>query len=105
MPWVVKAHLREGVAQALLDQADGEVGDVDADPLPPELLRRVDGGAAAAERVEHHVAGVGGGGDDALEQGEGLLGGVAEAFLGLGIDRRQCPPKCLRLDCLHCSSR
>ena len=74
-------HVREGVAQALLDQADGEVGDVDADPMPPEFLRRMDGGAAAAERVEHHVAGVGGGVDDAFEQGEGFLGGVAEAFM------------------------
>jgi hypothetical protein len=35
-----EGHLREGVAQALLDQADGEVGDVDADPLPSQLLRR-----------------------------------------------------------------
>ena len=54
----VEGDAGEGVAQALLDQADGEVGDVDADPLPPELLRRVHGGAAAAERVEHHLAGV-----------------------------------------------
>ena len=47
---------------------------------PPELLRRVHRGAAAAERVEHEVAGVRGGGHDALEQCDGLLGGVAEAF-------------------------
>jgi hypothetical protein len=60
------------------------VRDVDADPLAPQLLRRVHRGAAAAERIEHHVAGVGGRGDDALQQRDGLLGGVAEAFLGLG---------------------
>ena len=38
---------------------------------PLELLCRVHGGAAAAERIEHEVAGVGGGGDDPLEQGDG----------------------------------
>ena len=43
-----------------------------------------DGRAAAAERVHDDVARVGGGLDDALEQGEGFLGGVAEAFSGLG---------------------
>lgn len=42
----------------------------------------MDGGAATAERVEHHVAGVGGGVEDAFEKGDGFLGGVAEAFLG-----------------------
>jgi hypothetical protein len=69
----------------LLDQSDGEVGHVDPDPLPPELFRRIDRRAAAAERIEHHVAGVGRGGHDPFEQGAGLLGGVAEAFLGLGV--------------------
>jgi hypothetical protein len=29
--------------------------------LPPEFLGRMDSGAAAAERVKHHIAGVGGG--------------------------------------------
>ena len=41
------------------------------------------GGAAAAEGVEHNVAGVAAGADDALEEGEGFLGGVAEAFVRL----------------------
>jgi hypothetical protein len=31
---------RKGIAQALFDQADGRVGDVDADPTPPQLFRR-----------------------------------------------------------------
>ena len=55
--------------------------DVDPDPLPPKLLRRVDGRAAAAEGVEYHIALVRRGLDDAFEQGEWLLGWVAEAFL------------------------
>ena len=46
----------EGVLQPFLDQADREMRDVDPDPVAPELLRRVNGGAAAAERVEHDVA-------------------------------------------------
>jgi hypothetical protein len=35
----------KGIAQALFDQADGKVGDIDAYPLPPQLFRRMDGGA------------------------------------------------------------
>lgn len=49
----------KGIAQALFDQADGKVGDVDADPGPPEFLSRMNGGAATAERIKHHIAGVG----------------------------------------------
>ena len=41
-----------------------------------EFFGGVHGGAAAAEGVEHDVAGVGGRGDDALEEGDGLLGGM-----------------------------
>ena len=61
------------------------MGDVDADPLPAELLRGMDGGAAAAEGIEHDIALVRRGGDDPLEQGERLLGRIAEAFLGCGL--------------------
>jgi hypothetical protein len=57
------------------------VGDVDPDPLPSELLRRIDRGSAAAERVEHHVAGIGRSGDDAFEQRARLLGRVAEVAI------------------------
>ncbi len=60
----------KGIAQALFDQADGKVGDVDANPLPTELFRRMDGGAAVAERVEHHIAGVRRGVEDALKEGD-----------------------------------
>jgi hypothetical protein len=48
---------REGVLQTLLDQRDREMGDIDPDPLPLQVLRGVDGGAAAAEWIE----------DDAVE--------------------------------------
>ena len=76
----------EGVGEALLDEADGEVGDVDADPAAVEALRDLDGGAAAAEGVEDEVALVGTGFDDAFEKGFGFLSGVAEALLGLCVD-------------------
>ncbi|MCU1247701.1 MAG: hypothetical protein JWQ49_730 [Edaphobacter sp.] len=46
----------EGVVEARLDEADGEVGDVDADPAAVEFLRDLDGGAAAAEGIEDYVA-------------------------------------------------
>jgi len=55
----------------------------------------MDGGAAAAERVEHHVARVRRGGEDAFEQGDGFLGGVAEAFGRLGGQRRYIEPDIL----------
>jgi hypothetical protein len=72
---------REGIAQALLDQRDGEMRDVDADPLALELLGGVNGGAAAAERVEHHVAFVRGDREDALEEREGLFCRIPEALV------------------------
>ena len=56
------------------------MGDVDADPAAVEFLRGDDCRAAATERVKHDVALVAGGLDDALQQGEGLLRRVAEAF-------------------------
>jgi hypothetical protein len=56
----------EGVAESLLDEADGEMGDVDADPAAVEALRDLNGGAAAAEGIEDEVAFVGTGADDAF---------------------------------------
>jgi hypothetical protein len=38
----------ESVFKPAFDEVDGEVGDIYANPLPAELLRRVNGGAAAA---------------------------------------------------------
>ena len=37
------------------EQADGEVGDVDADPFRIQRLRRRDGRSAAAEWIENNV--------------------------------------------------
>ena len=81
---VVACAQAVAVLQAVLHEGDAEVGDVDAEPAAAEALGGVDGGAAAAEGVEHDVAGVAAGADDALEEGKGFLGGVAEAFLGVG---------------------
>ena len=46
----------EGVLQPLLDERYGKVRYVDADPLPTELLGRMNGGAASAERIKHDIA-------------------------------------------------
>jgi hypothetical protein len=46
----------EGVAQPLLDQADGEMGHVDADPAPPEFLRRMDLAAGSERGAERRGA-------------------------------------------------
>ena len=58
------------------------MGDVDAQPLPVELLRRRYRRPAAAEGVEDDVALVGGCADDAFEEGLGLLRRVAEGRSG-----------------------
>ncbi len=49
------------VLKARLDESDGEVGNVDADPATVESLRGGDGGAAPAEGIENYVAFVGAG--------------------------------------------
>jgi len=53
----------------------------------------VDSGAAAAERVENGIAGVRGGIEDAFEQGDRFLRGVAEAFFRLRVKFRNTLPK------------
>jgi hypothetical protein len=83
---------RKRVLEAPLDQCNGKMRDVDADPLPAEFFRGMNGGAAAAKGIEDDVAGVGGGGDDAFEQRDGLLRGVAEAFLSHGVHCRNIRP-------------
>ena len=72
--------LAEGVPQPVLDQRDGQVGDVDADPAAFEPLRDGDSRPAAAEGIEHEVAFVAAGFDDPFQQGFGLLSGIAEAL-------------------------
>ncbi len=62
------------------------MGNVDADPAAVEALGYLDGGAAAAEGIEDDIAFIGAGFDNAFEEGFGFLGGVAEAFLVLGVD-------------------
>jgi hypothetical protein len=44
-------ELGEGIIQAPLNQRYGKVRDVDPGPVAAKLLRRVNGRAAAAERV------------------------------------------------------
>ena len=77
----VETDAGKGVLKAALDEMVWEMRDIDADPAAVQFLRGMDGGAAAAKRIENEIAFVRGGGDDAFEQGERLLGGVAEAFL------------------------
>jgi hypothetical protein len=57
---------------------DGEVRDVDSNPASPEAFGRLDGGAAAAERVEHKVPLVAARRDNALQESHRLLRRIAE---------------------------
>jgi len=72
---------------------DGEVRDVDSNPASPEAFGRLDGGAAAAERVEHKVPLVAARRDNALQESHRLLRRPTQALLGLGVDRRDVVPK------------
>lgn len=74
------------IVEARLDEANGEVGDIDADPAAVKLLRNLNCGATATERIEDNIAFVGRCAENAFEESFGFLGGVAEAFLGLRVD-------------------
>ena len=66
----VECGLRKGVAQAVADEADGQMGHVDSEPAAIEFIRRMNGGAAATKGIKHHIALIGGGLEDALQQGD-----------------------------------
>ena len=63
---------RKHRCHAIFLQRDRQMGHVDADPAAFQLVRGGDGRAAAAERVEHKVAGVAAGLDDALQEASGF---------------------------------
>ena len=68
----------ERVFEPFLDERNGEVRDVYADPFAFEFLRGVNGCAAAAEWIKNHVTFIAAGFDDALQKRERLLRGIAE---------------------------
>jgi hypothetical protein len=80
--------------QALGHDAAGGGRNINADPLPLELLRRYQRRAATAEGVQHDVVLVAARLDDAFEERQRLLRRIAKGFLcaweliGLG-----CHPK------------
>ena len=61
--------IAESVFEAAFDEVDGKVGDINANPLPSEFLRRVNGGAATAKWIKHDVALVAADRNDAFQQG------------------------------------
>ena len=67
------------------DAAKGEAeelgGEFAAESVTAEVECGEERGTAAGERVEDEVAFVGGGEEDALEEGDGFLGGVLAEFL------------------------
>ena len=78
---VVSKVLAERVVKPVTYESDCEVGDVDADPAPVETLCGGDRCAAATEGVKDDIALVARCVDDAFQQGFGLLGGIAKAFI------------------------
>ena len=59
---------RETNPEGGINEGDGQVGDVDANPAAAEFFGGSDGGAAAAEGIEDDIAGIAAGLDDAFEQ-------------------------------------
>src|SRR5258706_1777401 len=80
------------VLEALLDEADCEVGNVNSDPPALEPLRDRDGCSASAERIEHNSALIAARPDDALQERLRLLSRVAESLCRSGIERRNVRP-------------
>ena len=69
---------------------------VDPRPAAFEKLRGDAGCRAAAEGIEHQVACVAGGLDNAFEQGERLLGWIADALLGVSTNGPDIGPYILQ---------
>ena len=85
-------RITKGIAQPPLDQRYCQMRHINADPLAAQFLRRMNRGAAATKGVKDHIARIGRGGNDALQQGNGFLRGIAKAFLGLGIQWSDISP-------------
>ena len=77
---VAALNIKADFAQTLQNGLVGFVPYVNAHPLAAQHFGGNRRGGAAAERVQHPVAGVAAGGDDTLVQLERLLRGVARAF-------------------------
>ncbi len=90
----------KGRPQPVPHQVHGEPGDVDADPAPPQPVRRHRRRPAPAERIEHEVAGVRGRLDDPLQQRLRLLRAVAEVLLR-AADGRNVGPDILERHARH----
>jgi hypothetical protein len=86
------AACSKSILKPLFDQGNGEVGDVDPNPLAFKFLRGMNGGTATAEWIEHHVAFLAAGLNDAFEQGQRLLSGITEAFACLRVNRGNIVP-------------
>src|SRR5690349_2554503 len=75
-----------GVSQPLADQIDGQICNVNADPLPAKFLGSINGGAAPAERVQNNVTFTTRGRDDALQQSKRLLSRISKSFARTGVN-------------------
>ena len=76
----------ECVFEPTFDEIDGEISDINANPLPTELLRRMNRRAATAKRIKDNVAFIAAGFNDAFEQRERLLRRITQTFLGLSAN-------------------
>ena len=83
VPGVKEAAHR--LLQAHVDELGGLGANVDARPSAVRVVGGNQGRRATTERVEHHVPGIRGCGDDAIQEGKGLLCGVAGAFIVMAL--------------------
>jgi len=78
--------------EAVSDQGDGEMGDVDPDPLSTEPLCHSDGCSTPAEWIEYSIALIAACAEYPFQQCFRFLRWIAETLLRLRVDRRDvCP--------------
>jgi hypothetical protein len=77
------------------------MGDINPHPSPTQFLGSMNRRATATKRIKHDITGIGGRIDDAFQQRDGLLRGIAEALLRLRIDGADVTPIIANWHTLH----
>ena len=86
----------EGIVEPFFNERDGQMGNINPNPLPSKLLRRVNGGSTAAEGVQDYITFIAARLDDPFKERKRFLCGITKTFLCLGINRRDICPDILQ---------
>src|SRR5260370_4001460 len=89
------------INQAMLDETDCQMSDIDTYPSAVKTLGRRYRRATATERVEHDIALVAAAINNSLKQGFGLLCGISETLCRLRCNRVNIRPQVLKCSTRH----